>query len=294
MKITLVSFYKMTRPLNSGGLLRTYNLFKTSDVSMVGYGDKNSREKFSKTFVQQVIAKRMIHKLTEKTVYWLSKSNVSSYVVSSWFCKIDKPFIRALDKYAGRSDILIAEFPYQFSLISKYKNKLLIYDAHNTEGLLQKDILPDNLIGRILKERVNHIEQEACKRSDIIFTCSENDKKNICSLYRVPDKKIFVVPNGTDTKISYPVSDQKKRELKEESDLIGKNIVLFIGSDHKPNLEAIRFIVNDLAPKLPKKTFLIVGGAVKLFLDENSANERPEYKRTGYFHSSLRRFRLSE
>lgn len=66
-----------------------------------------------------------------------------------------------------------------------------------------------------------------------IFTVSETAKRDIAQYYSVDEKKIYVVPNGVDTRVFYP-SKQESRNKNE------KRYLLVIGASHRhKNIEEL-------------------------------------------------------
>mgnify|MGYP000111166268 CR=1 FL=1 len=48
---------------------------------------------------------------------------------------------------------------------------------------------------------------------------------------------------------------------------IGERAVVFVGSAHMPNIEAVQFLVKDLAPKCPDIRFHVIGSVCSAILD---------------------------
>lgn len=183
-------------------------------------------------------------------------------------CMID--FIEESTEYLDKakeliraSDIVVFSHPYLYSL-SKYVNedKLVIYEAHNAEYLLKKDYIKNN----VWKDKVKDIEEKVCCGADMIWVTSKEDSDNLVGLYDADPKKIVVVPNGVDTsEITYTTREDRMRQ-KIEFGLSGWPTVLFVGSWHPPNLEALRFIVTELAKKNKDIIFMVVGSVKDYYL----------------------------
>jgi len=178
-------------------------------------------------------------------------------------------FKKRFSRIAENSDFLASSHPWMFSAIKGYKNKIKIYDAHNCEYLLYKKYFRYNAINRIFSGLIYRIERDACRRSDIIFACSKNEKSSFIRLYNVSPDKIFVVPNPIDAGFVSPVKN--KEPYKKRLNLGGKRTVLFIGSNFLPNREALKFVLNDLS-KLKDYTFLIVGNIYDYFIELANKN----------------------
>ena len=157
------------------------------------------------------------------------------------------------------SDVCISSHPYFHKMLSKYcSDKVLIYDAHNVDYDIKKSYLSSSnskdLDGYLLA-KVDEAEYIACIESDLIFSVSNNDSTNLFKRYEIDPKKIIKVPNGIDVE-SYRFIQHNM------SDKICKNRckkILFIGSAHEPNFEAVDFILEILAPKDKKIEYIIIG-----------------------------------
>ena len=165
-----------------------------------------------------------------------------------------------IDDLIKRDVLILLEYPYLSTMLKKISmHTNIIYDAHNVEYLLKKQIATK--LNKIWLDRVYEVEKYACEISDAIFVTSNEDKEAFVELYGIPEDKLFVIPNGVDLD-SLKVNIDKEF-AKKIFGLEGMTIAIFIGSGHKPNTEAAEFIVHDLALKLDNIYFLIVGEVCK-------------------------------
>jgi len=177
--------------------------------------------------------------------------------------KTSSMYIETLREVAEKSDLIILSHPWTYPLIKSSinsKNKILIYDSHNCEALLRKSILGESPFAQCLAEYVYFVERELCESSDLILACSEEDKTHFVSLFRIDPSKIEVFPNGVDIIAVIPVDEATKNNSKEILKLSGQ-IAIFVGSDYPPNVEAAKYILEELSKKCPQVIFIIVGGA---------------------------------
>jgi len=77
--------------------------------------------------------------------------------------------------------------------------------------------------------------------------------------------KIIVIPNGVDTEQVHPATQEERRLAREKLSLSESPALLFFGSAHPPNKEAVEFIMKRIAPRFPEATFLIAGDVCKHF-----------------------------
>lgn len=167
-----------------------------------------------------------------------------------------KDYVQKARELINDSDIIIFSHPYLYEL-RKFvgDDKLVIYESHNTECILKKDYIKN----AEYTKKIKYIEQEACSKSDIIFATSDEDKNNLAELYNVDPKKITISPNGVDTFGINFIDKNEKTRQKEMVGISDYHTILFIGSWHHPNLEALKFIIDNISKKLKKYKFLIVG-----------------------------------
>lgn len=172
----------------------------------------------------------------------------------------DAGFKKELNKYD--SDILISSHPWVSPCFKIKKGQIFIYDAHNCECLLMKQILRGRWYNRIISFFVKLIEIRACRKAKIVIVSSRKDKESFVSLYGIPEDKIFVLPNGTYIESQ---SNQKENLVSKKGK---KPLLLFIGAYYNPNIEAARFIVEELALALDCADIAIVGTVSDYFRDK--------------------------
>src|SRR5207249_4890895 len=114
-------------------------------------------------------------------------------------------------------------------------------------------------LGDLLSRYVKRLEAKTCDQADVIFAASDDDRRRFSELYRVSPDKIFVAPNGVDVGGTTIASDAERAQAKRQLGLEGYDVLLFIGSFHPPNTEAVDGLISSVAPRLPGATFLIAG-----------------------------------
>lgn len=156
----------------------------------------------------------------------------------------------------------------------------VVYDSHNVEALANRF----SSSAPWMAPFVTLAEKEAAKRSDAVFCVSELDKARMCSLYRLPLSKIFVVPNGVhNSGYRAATGGQIRHRLGLGVDT---KIVFFHGSLRwKPNFEAAETIVESLAPSFERdsqETVFLVAGPYPSKRLLTRANQRPNVRVLGY------------
>jgi glycosyltransferase involved in cell wall biosynthesis len=174
---------------------------------------------------------------------------------------------RILGQYIERCDVIKVEHPWQFSYIHKInkKNIPIIIVEHNAEFELAR-----NTIKRFVPKKFYEItlnkERFALEKSDLIFVTSEEDKKKLVEFFGIDESKFSIIPNGVNI-ANFQLSDKiKKEEMKKRMELNEKKVILFIGSKHLPNVEAIGEIIR-FSKKIENKNivFLVAGRGSETF-----------------------------
>ena len=169
-------------------------------------------------------------------------------------------FLRALRESVKQADIVVFCHPWCYPLAkSLLRGKYVIYDAHNFEWGLRRELLSATAVGRILARYVRRVEGEAARRSTEVWACSAEDAEQISVVYDVPREHVRVVPNCADTRTLTPASDALRKQAKERFGWGERAVAIFVGSGYGPNTEATAFIVETLAAQFPEVVFAIIG-----------------------------------
>lgn len=114
------------------------------------------------------------------------------------------------------------------------------------------------------------IETQLAKNADIIVAISEKEKQFM--LQYLPNKKIIVVSN-----IHYHTINRNEIPTFEQ-----RNNLLFIGSSHEPNIDAVYYLHNEIMPlvwkQLPELIVTVIGN-VK---DQIKSKLDPRFKMLGF------------
>lgn len=182
---------------------------------------------------------------------------------------IDKSvdYVEYIKKISEEASIIIFTHPYLFNLVYhlNLKDKKIVYEAQNVEYLLKKDY-----VGPELAQKVFDVELSTSQKADVIITTSPEDKENLSHIYNIENDKIFVAPNGVDAENIQLITQEEKIKLKAYVGLTDKPTILFVGSWHPPNLEALNFIIDHIANKYTQYYFLVIGGIKDYYLHEGN------------------------
>ena len=169
----------------------------------------------------------------------------------------------------SKADVVFFSHPWIYPIVRDLvdtERQLIIYDAHNVEGYLRVQLLDDGGLGTEIAREVVRIEYQLCQEADLVLACSQEDAQRFHQLYNIPFRKIKKIPNGVFAEKIVPVPIGSKRKLQNKLGLVGKFIAIFIGSSYQPNIDAVDFIINAIAPKLPEVHFLVCGSVCDAIL----------------------------
>lgn len=156
-----------------------------------------------------------------------------------------------LEEYT-HCDVIIHDFPFTigYDLFLGLDDKVRVYNAHNCETALYRELHPEPKSAPI-RDIVRQRERKALEGCDLLFYCSAEDLVAFQDLVHAKKLRAHFVPHGI------PARPLRSRAMpaKDEDRFHG----IFIGSGHPPNVEAACFIVEKLAPQLPHIVFHVVG-----------------------------------
>ena len=177
--------------------------------------------------------------------------------------RLSPDYVAAAREAAAESDIVVVSHPWAFPLVEDgldRRRQLLVYDAHNVEGLLWTERLDHCRAGRAVARGVVALERAVCRAADLVLACSRQDGALFQRLYGVAPERVRIVPNGTFTDRVRPPDPPAKAAARAGLGLGPAPVALFLGSNYGPNIEAARIIADHLAPALPAIAFVVAGG----------------------------------
>jgi glycosyltransferase involved in cell wall biosynthesis len=176
-------------------------------------------------------------------------------------------FYQAFRRQFNDLDLLFVHFPFSFwasHFLARGKWPIL-YVAHNYEYGLMRQSTSNPVVRKI----IYCFEKYACIKARKVLCVSEKDRDNIREAYSLPPEKVEVLPNTVDveyfsqSRILYNRA-QERQKLGIRSDAF---VLLFSGKmDYRPNLEALKFVLDELVPVLEQSDqnfkLLIVGAQI--------------------------------
>jgi glycosyltransferase involved in cell wall biosynthesis len=198
---------------------------------------------------------------------------------------------------AREADIIICSHPWVYPLVKDVVDRrrgLLVYDSHNCEGLLRIDLLDDGGRGTSIAKEVISIERAFCRDADLILACSQEDLLLYRDLYGIPCEKVRIVPNGVFTDALKPPTPEQRAEYRARLEFTHRQAAIFIGSGYHFNIEAARFIIEQLAPSHSEVLFVIAGGVGQSLAEAGCTDPmRDNVRITGFLSDEDRRAYLS-
>lgn len=276
-KITVTSTFSIYPP-NGGGQARIYNVYKNlakhydiEIVELVGVNEKKLRKQIAKGLFENKIPKSIKHQELESQIEVKLGMPVTDIIMPR-LSKYSPAYSKEIKKSIDSSELVIISHPYLYYEAKKYLNgKEFIYEAHNVEYLMKKEMLKDTRDTDEILNDVYEVEKECCEKSKFIITCSEEDRKKISELYLVDKERIVVVPNGVDVNKTGFTNIENRLQNKIELGLRNEKIGLFMGSWHGPNLKACEEIFN-IAEKCQDTKFILMGSQCMYFKDKKIPN----------------------
>ena len=143
-------------------------------------------------------------------------------------------------------------------------------DVHHLRYKRAVELEPENIKFKKQYERYKRIEEDAAKKADYVITISDFEKKYMGQFCN--PEKIITVSNIHYTKTAI------ERSLPFEQ----REDILFIGSTHAPNIDAIYFLYNEIMPlvwkQLPHLKVNVIGNVNELIKDVH----HPDFILHGY------------
>lgn len=130
------------------------------------------------------------------------------------------------------ADLIQYESPWLFPYCPAIKPRALI--AHNVEARLSEN---DAKISEAIRMRIASMERDAWRQADLVLCFTSEDRDEMKSRYGC--REAFVLPIGVDSGSLRPSTESQRADVRRKLGLDGKFVVLFTGSRHLPNRNAL-------------------------------------------------------
>jgi glycosyltransferase involved in cell wall biosynthesis len=149
----------------------------------------------------------------------------------------------------------------------------LVYDAHNVESDYVRDRIGQRF-GRKAVARVLSLEGRAVRGCDLLLTCTDVDLARLTELYGEPAAG-SVVRTGYSEALTVAESDGLRDPARAELGIAEhERVLLFLAGRAKHNLEAARWLEEEVMPKLDESHVLLVVGRVSPAKEESRDGAR--------------------
>lgn len=269
-RLLILNFHPAFHPPRSGGELRYWNLAtrlaESFDVRMINptYGD-HAREDVEhaprcvETRLPKTRAYNAWHRFFDRT----AKFPECSALVATLAVKSHREYLGLAREQAASADIVMFSSPFMAAAWPKARpGQLLVYDSYNVEARLARETLGSGFWGRWGARRIARIEGRLARAADLVLVCSHEDGEEMCDVHRLDGSQIVVVPNGVDLNELRPPTAIERAAARRRLALTDERpSLLFIGSYHPPNIEALEYILREVAQQIPQVDILIAGKA---------------------------------
>jgi len=280
-----VSFFPAFAPPRSGGEMRLWHLYTrlanlgfrvrivTATFPFVEPETIRHNERCEEYRVPKTMAHHRLHQAMERVL----RQGECSGVVVAMAARFHPSFVERVREVVATSRIVVFEYPFPLGPLFPSRSKdrpFLVYNAYNVESALLRETMR-GMPGRLAARWLARHERILARRADLVFACSHEDADAMATRYDVDPTKIYIVPNGVEmtraanaraaanARVIEPVDladDESAAQARRRLGLAPETAVaLFLGSQHPPNIDAARFLIEKVAPLLPETAFLVAG-----------------------------------
>jgi glycosyltransferase involved in cell wall biosynthesis len=261
-------------PPRGGGQSRVFHLYRNLarfvDVEVVSFCE-HGQPPFDQEIAQGMreirIPRSHDHQQAEiklsESVGWVP---VTDIVMPQLYQKTPA-YVEALRTATAEAAVGIVSHPYLVDAFTQVAPHLRVwFEAQDVEYDLKRQILSDNDPARALLEIVEATEGKCWRIADVVFACTDEDLQRMERLYGSTQTRKLVVPNGVSLKDVHYVDEYARSSIRARLGMADRKLVLFMGSWHGPNLEAVKRVLM-LAEAFSNVVFLVVGSAGLAFKD---------------------------
>lgn len=267
-KLLVLNFFPAFIPPISGGELRLVNMYRQLsqyfDISLVSWTYSHSREEIvehGQHFREYRVPKSEDF---DEAYDFLARAGFQGEMSGLTCAMVGRNQTRYHEIVAellGTVDGIVHEFPYTVLYDSTMgrDGKPRFYNSHNFENEMIHSLISGDREHEIF-EFIQNLERMLVRNCQIVLATSSIEMLKFHFFLNVPYNKLYIAPNGYDpeefefTDIYSKIGDRDQEPF-----------ILFFGSEHPPSIEGAKYIVQELALRLPRLRFVIagrVGGAI--------------------------------
>jgi glycosyltransferase involved in cell wall biosynthesis len=264
-KLTVATTFKVFPPMN-GGQARVFHLYrnlaKEFDIDIISLGatsDTRSEVEIAPGVMEITIPKSDAHGDAEHQVSLLVEDRPVGDVAAAALLGLTPAYKDALEVSAMTSMAVIACHPYMVDVLKQASyGKPLWYEAQDVETTLKTAVFGNIPEAKALLEEVKTVERECWITAERVFACANRDLLELERIYGPTRARLHEVPNGVSlSDIAYK-SLSERRRLQSVAGIRDRQLAIFLGSWHGPNLEAVEDVLLH-AQESPQTRFVIIG-----------------------------------
>ena len=262
-KVVVVSTFPVWPPFG-GGQARIFNLYKElaqfHDVTLVCLAEEYRKLRLAPGLIEICVPRSRGHLNHIDSLNERYKRTDLSDIADIDGVLMTVEYLEILKQVSSDADVVIASHPYLYKAIRAVWRGPLGYDSHNVEVDMKASVLKNQDAGGLI-DLVRDVEQECFTRANWVVACSEGDLARYKEIF--PQSRAAalheVVPNGVDVKEGTPITPADREGLRKQLGLsTGLVPILFTGSWHAPNIEALEFVF-EIAKEMPDQQFWVLG-----------------------------------
>ena len=165
----------------------------------------------------------------------------------------------------SQARVVVCDHPYMAGLPLAFGDRF-VYSSQNCESTLKEEVLRWHPDKDDLLKTMREGERLCVSSSALVVAVSHEDAIKFTSGVQAAAPCI-VVPNGAALPTPATVEDRALAAGR-----IGTRSAVFLGSAHPPNIDAAKFIVEELAPQCPDVEFHLMGGVSDQFRSRDAKN----------------------
>lgn len=227
-------------------------------------GDQLRVDRYGPSITVIAVPKTAEHVTEQMRINAMSVISADDIVASSE-CVKNELLLSIYNLAKAQARVIAVEHPYLAAIPGLFADRF-VYSSQNNEALLKQRLFAGHPEGETLISQVNLLERTAVERAAAVVAVSDDDALSLTRGVQSAGPMV-VVRNGSEVPRLPEAAD-----LQDVAAQITQPSAVFLGSAHPPNIEAVQFIVNTLAPACPEVQFHIIGGvcgAVNVRADGN-------------------------
>ena len=259
-RLLAINFFPAFTPPSSGGEQRYFYIYEYLshhfDVTLVSATFPTAQ--FEEVVHSPRFREIRVPKPAEAdAIHWQLSSEGIGPECSALALALASPFDNALSSLIGKlapsMEVVIHASPFTvpYDKGMGVDGVARVYDAYNVEYKLAEQIFSGG-VGEKGARFVHFLEGELLAHAEAVLAISDDEADTFVEEFGFARDSIIPAPNGFEpSSTSIDVNVQRGRD------------VLFLGSAHPPNIEALNYIVEVLAPALPDVHFNILGSVCR-------------------------------